>query len=427
MRPLISILLAVQLLVVTDAFGLAKELPIAAIRRRAEASYTDAVRIRRDLHRIPEPGYKEVKTSAYVEQYLRDLKLEITTGIAGTGIKAVLRGTRPGPVIGLRADMDALPIPETTGFPYASTHPGYSHACGHDFHMTNVLIAARILSEMRDQIPGTVVFFFQPCEEGNSSGAPSGAAAMVTQGALENPDVQAMVGLHVLPGFPTGSVALRAGPIMANADSVRIRITGKSSHGAYPHQGIDAIHAAATAILQFQALISRHRDPNDPAVLSIGMINGGVRSNVIAETVDMEGTVRTFSDETQQAIRDGMENILKGLATAFGIQYHYEFHIGNRFVKNDTELARTLGGLFEKALGRENVYDIDKQTIAEDFSVYSHKIPALFFFLGTGRPHPLHTPDFTVDEEILKTGPTLFAAAAIHLCQTFSGHVQNKK
>jgi amidohydrolase len=385
---------------------------LAFFQKKAVAVFPESVQLRRQLHQFPELCFQEKKTAGFLIAYLKKLDLEVTTGIAGNGIKAVLRGNRPGPVIGLRADMDALPIQETTGLPFQSRQPGQMHACGHDAHMTNVLICARLLAEIRGQVPGTVVFIFQPCEEGAAKNMPGGAESLIAAGILDNPHLDALLTLHVMPDLAAGQVSLRPGPIMANVASVYIHIQGKASHGAFPHQGIDAIVAAAEAITQFQTLISRSKDPGEKAVLTIGKINGGVRTNVIAETVDMEGTVRTFSEATENQIRSGMEKILQGLETAFGVKARLDFEKVNPFVNNDAGLYNLFLPVFEKILGRENVHLAEPLTIGEDFALYSRRVPSLLFFLGSGGDSALHTPTFSVDEEILKIAPVLLAEAA---------------
>ena len=405
---LMIVFLMSSVLVFADAFDFN-----SYFKQKAREYQPEAVKIRRYLHRIPETCFNETQTAAFVVDYLEKCGLEVQRGIAGTGIKAVLRGDRDQPVVGIRADMDALPITEQTGLPFQSEHQGTMHACGHDGHMTNVLITAKLLSEIRDKIPGTIVFLFQPCEEGTSDGSPAGADRMVDAGVLENPRIDVMLGLHVMPGFPVGTVALREGPIMANVASVFITIKGKSSHGAFPHQGVDAVYTASLAVIQFQGIISRFRNPNEKAVLTIGKINGGVRLNVIADEVKMEGTVRTFSFETESMIEKGMENILKGLGTSMGITYDFNFSRSSKFVKNDIGLTRRLTPLFKTILGAENVLDTEPLTIGEDFSTYSHKVPALIFFLGTGKEGSLHSPKFAVDEDIFLYGPVLFSSAAI--------------
>lgn len=396
----------------------------SVLKQKVEGIQPEALKVRRHLHEFPEPCFKENDTSKYIAQYLRKLGLEVTEGIAGTGIKAVLKGTKPGKTIGIRADMDALPITENTGLEFQSKNNGFMHACGHDVHMTNGLMSARILSEMKDKIHGTIVFIFQPCEEGTPDGSPSGADRMIAEGILENPKIESMLGLHVMPDYPVGTVALREGPLMANVASIFISIIGKASHGALPHQGVDAIYAASMAVVQFQALISRMKDPNERAVLTIGKMNGGVRLNVIADRVDMEGTVRTFSFEVQNMIRNGIENILKGLQLSMGITYDYRFENSSLFVKNDVKMTEMVLGLFKKILGESNVIITEPMTIGEDFSAYSHKIPSLFFFLGVGTKgktmEKIHSPGFSPDEKALYYGPLLLTSAAFEMLD--AGH-----
>jgi len=385
---------------------------LAFFREQAAAIFSESVALRRQLHQIPEPCFQEKKTAAFLAAYLKKLGLEVTGGIAGTGIKAVLRGGRPGPVVGLRSDMDALPIMEATGLPFASLHPGQMHACGHDAHMTNLLVAARLLAGNRSQLPGTVVFIFQPCEEGAPKKEKGGAERLIEAGILENPRLDALLALHVLPELPAGQVSLRPGPIMASVAWIYIQIQGKASHGAFPHQGIDAIVASAFAITQMQTLISRTKDPGEKAVLSIGKINGGLRSNVIADTVDMEGTVRTFSEAAENLIRSGMENILRGLETAFGVTARLDFEKVNPAVVNDSRLHDLVRPVFQEILGRDNVLAAEPLTIGEDFALYSRHVPSLLFFLGSGGSNALHAPTFSIDEDILKIGPALLAGAA---------------
>lgn len=393
---------------------------VPGFKQKAAALYPEAVELRRHLHQIPELCHLEKETSAFVGQYLKKLGLTVHTGIGGYGLKAVLQGGRPGPVVAIRSDMDALPIEEKTGLPFSSKNKGVMHACGHDAHMTNVLMAARLLAEVKDNIPGTIVFIFQPCEEGAPPGKTGGAEGMIKAGVLENPHIDAIFGLHVMPDLPVGTIGVCPGPIMANVASFYITLFGKASHGAFPHQGIDAIYVASAAIMQFQSLISRFRDPGEPAVLSVGTIKGGVRLNVIAEKVEMEGTVRTFSFDLQDKISMGMEKILKSLSIAYGTQYRFDFTKDAPFVKNDPVLTEFTIPVFKKIVGEKNVRIVKPMTIAEDFSHYSHKIPGLFFFLGVGGKSALHTPTFAVDEDVLKVGPVLFASAALHYLQNFS-------
>lgn len=401
----LALTLACPLLRADDAAG-------ARFRDRAAALFPETVELRRQLHRIPEPCFQERETSAFAAARLRQLGLEVTTGIAGTGVKAVLRGALPGPVVGLRADMDSLPIAEATGLPFASRRPGLMHACGHDAHMANLLTAARLLAEERGRLRGTVVFILQPCEEGAAKKEKGGAERLIEAGVLDNPRLDALFGLHVLPDLPAGRVALRPGAMMASVAWIYVRVLGRAAHGAFPHQGVDAIVAAAHAVTQFQALISRGRDPGEKSVLTIGKICGGVRSNVIAEAVDMEGTVRAFSEREEERILSGIAGVLRGIEAAFGVRASLDFERVNPAVVNDPRLAAMAQPVFAAVLGAENVLPAEPLTIGEDFALYSRRLPALFFFLGSGGGQALHAPGFTVDEEALRAAPALLAAVA---------------
>lgn len=400
------------------------------IKAAAEKLYPEAVRVRRILHQNPEPGNREEKTAAFIAEYLRDLGLEVTTGIARHGVKAVLRGGRSGPVIGLRADMDALPIDEENDVPCRSRTRGVMHACGHDLHMTNVLIAARIAAQMRDRVPGTLVFIFQPCEEGPPQGEEGGADLMIREGVLENPHVDAMIGLHVTALLETGQIGIREGPITANTDFFYLDILGKSAHGALPHLGIDGIYVSSLAILQFQGILSRLKDPLEPAVLTVGTIEGGVRRNVIADRVHMEGTVRTFSKETQDLIREKMEAVLLSLKGQYGIEYKFNYVAETPFVNNDPHLFGLIGPALARVVEKKDIIISPAQTIGDDFAFYSQKVPGFFFFLGVGNKAKgytsnLHTSTFMGDEESLKLGPRLFMEIALELGNTFKPGVRH--
>jgi len=397
-------LLLVQIIAVDQKAPL-----LSRMKTLSEQLYPEAVSLRHQLHRIPEPCFMEKETSEFVRQYLEKLGFTHIQSMAGTGLKAVLNNTKPGPVLALRTDLDALPIDEQTNVPYRSEKKGFMHACGHDIHMTNFLISAKILSQFKDELPGQVVLIAQPCEEGTPDGSPSGAQKMIDAGVLSSPSVNAVIGLHVMPGLPLGKVSFRPGPLMANVATLFVTIKGKASHGALPHQGVDAIYTAALAITQFQSLISRLRDPIDPAVLTIGTINGGVRMNVIADEVKMEGTVRSFTFETENMIKKGIENILEGLKKVYGIEYSCQLSSMSRYVKNDVDLSRLAAGAFTELLGPDNVTESKPMTIAEDFANYSHKVPSFFFFLGAGDTAPLHSSTFLPDDTILKTGPLSLA------------------
>lgn len=380
--------------------------------------FDEALALRRRFHENPELGYLETETSAFIAKYCADLGLEVIAGAGKTGIKAILRGGGEGPVVGLRTDMDALPIQEENDIPFCSKNTGIMHACGHDFHMANLLIAAKIAAKMKAQIPGTLVFIFQPCEEGPPRGEIGGARRMVQEGVLLKPDIEAMIGFHVFPGLPAGYAGFREGPFMSTIDFFYIDIKGKHAHGAYPHKGTDAIYGAALAILEFQAVISRLKDPVEPAVLTVGKIEGGERENVLAGLVKMSGTVRTFSDSTREVVKEGMESVLRSLSTLHGYESEMDYVNLGPYLLNDHALARTVMPAMQRILGDENVIELPPQMVSEDFAYYSHQIPSFFYFLGVannekGYTSGLHTPTFMGDEDVLKIGPSLILEMAV--------------
>ncbi len=387
-------------------------------QQAANDLFDEALTLRRRFHENPELGYLETETSAFIEQYCADLGLEVIAGTGRTGIRAILRGEAEGPVVGLRTDMDALPIQEENDIPFSSKNPGIMHACGHDFHMANLLITAKIAAQMKEHIPGTIVFVFQPCEEGPPRGDIGGAHKMVKEGVLLDPDIEAMIGLHVFPGLPAGTAGFREGPFMSTIDFFYIDIKGKYAHGAYPHKGIDAIYGAALAIMEFQAVISRLKDPVEPAVLTVGKIEGGERENVLAGMVRMAGTVRTFSDSTRETVKDGMEAVLRSLNTLHGYESEMDYVNLGPYLLNNRALAKSIMPAMQRILGDENVIELPPQMVSEDFAYYSHQIPSFFFFLGVannekGYTSGLHTPTFMGDEDVLKIGPALMLEMAV--------------
>jgi len=387
-------------------------------QQRATDLFDEALMLRRRFHENPELGYHETETSEFITKYCADLGLEVISGSGMTGIRAILRGGMEGPVVGLRTDMDALPIQEENEIPFSSKNAGVMHACGHDFHMATVLIAAKIASQMKDKIPGTIVFIFQPCEEGPPRGETGGANRMVEEGVLLNPDIEAMLGFHVFPGLPAGFAGYREGAFMSTIDFFYVDIKGKHAHGAYPHKGTDAIYGAALAVLEFQGVISRLKDPVDPAVLTVGKIEGGERENVLAGLVKMSGTVRTFSDVTRDLVKDGMEAVLRSLNTLHGYESELDYVNLGPYLQNDRGLARTVVPAMKRILGEDNVMELPPQMVSEDFAYYSHQIPSFFFFLGVsnsekGYTSGLHTPTFMGDEDVLKIGPSLMLEMAV--------------
>jgi amidohydrolase len=365
----------------------------------------EIIEIRRFLHMNPELSNREFETSKLVASKLESLGLEVRTGIAKTGVKAVLRGTRAGAAVGVRADMDALPIQEATSLPFESLNPGIMHACGHDIHTSVVLGTAMVLSALRDTIRGSVTFIFQPAEEGPPLGEEGGADLMVREGVLEDPSVGTIFGFHVWPET-LGEVFLAPGNVTASSDRFRISIKGKSAHGARPHEGIDAVTVAAEVVSAFQTIVSRSTDPTDPAVLSVGTINGGSRYNIIADKVVLEGTARALSDANRKKIPERMENILRNITAAHGATYEFEYKNLTPSVYNNPELTAAMAPTLAGLLGKDKVREWKPQMIAEDFSAFARKVPGLYIFLGVRDPAetrmaPLHSPSFSPDERII--------------------------
>ena len=376
---------------------------------------------RRDFHSHPELGNREFRTSEIVARHLRALGLDVRTGIAHTGVVGVLRGALPGPTIMLRADMDALPVTELTDVPFRSTattefrgrQVGVMHACGHDAHTAIMMGVAQILAGLRERLPGTVMFVFQPAEEGVPEGEQGGAPLMMKEGLFDIAKPEAIFGLHVISTLHAGTVGVRSGPFMAGSDFFRIVVTGRQSHGARPWAGIDSIVTAAQIINSLQAIVSRQTDITAfPAVLSIGAINGGVRHNIIAETVEMLGTLRTFTPAIRQEIIDRMRRVVTNVAEANGATAILEMMPApNPVVDNDPALTRKVAASLEAAFGGDAVKALDTQTVAEDFSYYSREAPSVYYWVGITPPGQdlrtapdNHSDKFFVDESGIAVG-----------------------
>ena len=370
---------------------------------------------RRDFHSHPELGNREFRTSGIVAAHLKKLGLEVTTGIAHTGVVALLHGALPGPTIMLRADMDALPVTEHTDVPFRSTvmseyrghQVGVMHACGHDAHTAILMGAAEILAGMRERLPGTVMFVFQPAEEGVPVGEQGGAPLMMQEGLFEIAKPDAIFGLHVFSTLHTGTVGVRAGLFMAGSDFFRIVVTGKQSHGARPWAGIDPIVTAAQIVNSLQTVVSRQTDITAlPAVVSIGSINGGVRHNIIPDSVEMLGTMRTFGPAARQDVINRVQRIVTNVAEANGATATLEMMPApNPVVDNDPALTQKVVTSLQVALGSDAVKTLSMQTIAEDFSYYARQAPSVFFWVGITPPGQdlrtapdNHSDRFYVDE-----------------------------
>ena len=365
--------------------------------------------IRREIHMHPELGNKEFKTAKVIERVLRGLKIPFKR-VTATGIVATLKGGS-GPCVALRADMDALPLTEKSGKSYASKIPGVMHACGHDAHVAMLLGAARLLKQ--NPPAGTVKFLFQPNEEGAG-----GAREIIRKGAMKNPRVEATFGLHVNPRFPSGTVAIKAGPLMAAVDTFIIDIMGKGGHAAYPHEGRDAVAIGAELVQALQTIVSRKIDPVEPAVLTIGTFNAGTRYNILAESARLTGTVRTLSEKTHALIPKLMRQTVDGVARAHGVTARLQYERTGSVLSNDKAMAELARRAAADILGRAKVIEPDKPSMGgEDFAEYLKFSPGCFIYVGTGSQRlkttaPWHHPGFDLDESALPVGAKTLAAAA---------------
>ena len=385
-----------------------------ALRRDAEALEQTLVSDRRHLHQNPELSFEEVQTSAFVQERLRDLNIPFTAGIGGYGVVANLQGHRPGPVVALRADMDALAIQEANDVPYASKVPGVMHACGHDVHTASLLGVAALLRSRTQEFSGTVRFLFQPAEEK----LPGGASLMIRDGALANPVPQAIYGQHVMPLLPAGTVGFRSGRYMASADEIRLTIRGKGGHAAMPHLNTDSVLIASHIVVALQQVVSRRANPTLPSVLSFGHIIGEGAYNVLPNDVRLRGTFRTM-DETWRAQAHALiREIASGTASAMGAICDVEIDRGYPMLFNHLEPTALARSTAEAYLGPQQVVDLDLWMAAEDFAFYAQEIPASFYRLGTrneakGWVSSVHTSTFDVDESALPLGAGLMAAIAL--------------
>lgn len=363
--------------------------------------------IRRDIHKHPELSFQEHRTAGIVADILENAGIEVQRGVAGTGVVGILRGSSPGRSVALRADMDALPIEEKTNAEYASVHKGVMHACGHDVHTACLLGAALILSDIRNSLPGTIKFIFQPAEEIND-----GAKKMIEAGVLADPEFDTIFGLHTAPSIPAGKVGIKAGPLMAAVDTIRISVLGEGGHGAIPDRARDAIVAAAAVIQNLQTIVSRRISPFDQAVVSIGTLHGGEANNIIPDKVEMTGTVRTYSSETRSKMPGLLKNIITRTCSALETEGELEYLFNLPPLVNDTECAMIGKEAAITVFGPENVVEPASSTGGEDFAVFLEHVPGAFFFLGVGGKHEWHHPEFDVDEKCLPAGTAVLAQTA---------------
>jgi amidohydrolase len=407
-------LLVAALAMAVPPFALAQHPNLDAAIARVTPEMTE---IRHYLHQHPELGNREFETARLIAERLRELGFdEVRTGIAHTGVVGILRGGRPGPVVAVRADMDALPVTEATPFPFKSTvrttyqgqEVGVSHACGHDIHMAVQLGLASVLSSVKRDLPGTVVFIFQPAEEGAPPGEEGGASLMVKEGVLDNPRPAAIFGLHTMWNMPVGEVGYTAGPALAASDHFTVTITGKGAHGAQPEVSVDPIVMAAQAIMALQTIRSRNLPPMEPGVLTVGLVRGGTRFNIIPDDVLLEGTVRSYRVEIQDLVERRMHEILAGVTAAGGGTYQLTYDRGIPVTVNDVDLTHRMVPTLQRALGAGNVLELEPATVAEDFAYFANEVPGFYYRLGTLEPGTIsgnhHAPDFQADDGAIPVG-----------------------
>ncbi|MGE0582641.1 MAG: amidohydrolase [Steroidobacteraceae bacterium] len=385
---------------------------------------------RRDFHQHPELSNREVRTAGIVAAHLRRLGLEVRTGVAKTGVVAVLQGGRPGPTVALRADMDALPVTEKTDVPFRSTATasyqgetvGVMHACGHDAHTAILMGVAEILAGLRADLPGKVLFIFQPAEEGPPDGEEGGAPLMLKEGVFADPKPDALFGLHVFSTLPAGTIGYRPGAFMAGSDGLRIVVNGRQTHGARPWAGLDPIVVSAQIISALQAVVSRQVDLTlNPAIVTIGMIRGGTRGNIIPDSVEMRGTIRTYDPAQRTDVLARVTRTATRIAEASGATAQVQFGATpNPVTRNDPALTQRAVPTLTRVAGEDRIREIGLQTPSEDFSYFAREVPSLFFFVGVAKPGvpaaevaDNHSPLFYVDEAALPVGVRALTQLAV--------------
>ncbi|MDE2955515.1 MAG: amidohydrolase [Bacteroidota bacterium] len=398
----------------------------AIIDEAAAAIEENVIEWRRDIHAHPELSNREFRTAGVVAAHLEALGIEIRTEVAHTGVVGVLRGGRPGPVVALRADMDALPVTELVDLPFASKVTteyngqwvGVMHACGHDLHVAILMGVASILSDVRAELPGTIKFIFQPAEEGAPAGEEGGAELMLKEGAFDDPTPEVVFGLHVWPA-PVGQIAYLPGPFMASADAFSITVTGRQTHGAVPWGGIDPIVVGSQIVLGLQTIASRQLDVTaTPSIITVGTFHGGVRSNIIPDRVELTGTVRTFLPDIRRDIEQRMRRTVESIAEGSGATAELTMDYGYPVTVNDPELTMRMVPSLERVA--TSVVEASRITGAEDFSYFANEVPGLFVFLGISPPGTdfetvprNHSPYFFADEDALLTGVRTMASLAV--------------
>jgi len=403
------------------------------VDRLAADAQTQVVEWRRWFHENPELSNREFNTAARVARILTGMGLEPKTGIAHTGVFAIIEGGKPGPLVAIRADMDGLPVTEETGLPFASVargeyngqDVGVMHACGHDSHMAMVLGAASVLNAVKEELPGSVMLIFQPAEEGAPAGEEGGAELMLQQGLFAQRKPEAVFGLHVGIGQPGGKLAVRGGPMLAAVDNFKLKVQGKQTHGARPWNGVDPIVVASQIILGLQTIASRQVDVTQaPSIVSVGRIAGGVRSNVIPDSVEMEGTIRTFDAAMREQIHMRIERTARLIAQSAGASIVFELNYGAPATVNDPALTEKMTPTLQRVAGEGGLVSVQPQTVAEDFAFFANATPGLYLFLGSGEPgkDPLtlpsnHSPLFDMYEPSMELGVRAFTHLVVDYLQ----------
>jgi len=421
-----AIIFCFSLLTIGSAFGQKNDEKISKLSDKIEQK---VIEWRRHVHQNPELSNREFETAKYIEAHLRNLGISVQTGVAKTGVVGILKGKKPGKVVALRADIDALPVTERNDLPFKSNvrstyngkETGVMHACGHDSHVAILMGVAEVLSQMKSELHGTIKFIFQPAEEGAPKGEEGGAELMVKEGVLKNPDVDAIFGLHIAAGLDAGKITYKSGGIMAASQSYQIDVMGKQAHGSRPWASVDPIVASAQIINGLQTIISRESElTKEGAVITVGMINAGIRSNIIPEKATIVGTIRTLDYGMQDFINKRMKEMVPDIAKAFRAEASIEIDKGYPITFNHIELTSQMLPTLQRIALKENVIEVDAITGAEDFSFFQQKVPGLYFFLG-GKPLDLspekaaghHTPDFILDESGFVLGVKTLSALAL--------------
>lgn len=399
----------------------AADIPSVNIRLPIRALHPQLIHWRRQFHQYPELGFQEELTAGKIAGILASLGIEHYTGIAKTGVMAIVDSGKPGPVLAIRADMDALPVQEENEVDYRSRHTGKMHACGHDGHTAIALGTAQYLAQHRETFRGQVKFFFQPAEEG-----PGGAKPMIEAGVLENPDVEAIIGLHLWNDLPAGTVGIKAGPVMAAVEHFECQILGKGGHGAMPHQTVDALVVSAQIVTALQTIVARNIDPLQSAVVTVGELKAGTAFNVIADSAYFRGTVRYFDPKFAGYFSQRLETLVKGICQAQGADYHWHYEEIYPPVVNDRRLVELVRNAAADVMVNADALIPDYQTLAgEDMSFFLQAIPGCYFFLGSanaglGLNYPHHHPRFDFDESVLPIGVEIFVRCVERFCGSHS-------